>query len=47
MMKVMTKAEIYRQMDRVWKDSDKTLSIMLFAELSCLSQSLLIRVFSV
>jgi hypothetical protein len=47
MMKVMTKAEIYRQMDRFWKDTDKTLSIRMFAELSGLSQSLLTRVFYV
>jgi hypothetical protein len=47
MMKVMTKAEIYRQMDRFWKDQDKTLSIRMFAELSGLSQSLLTRVFYV
>jgi hypothetical protein len=46
-MKVMTKAEIYRQMDRFWKDQDKTLSIRMFAELSGLSQSLLTRVFYV
>jgi hypothetical protein len=26
MMKIMPKAEIYRQMDRFWKDTDKTLS---------------------
>ena len=47
MMKIMTKAEIYRQMDRFWKDQDKTLSIRMFAELSGLSQSLLTRVFYV
>lgn len=47
MMKIMSKAEIYRQMDRFWKDTDKTLSIRMFAELSGLSQSLLIRVFYV
>jgi len=47
MMKIMTKAEIYRQMERFWKDTDKTLSIRMFAELSGLSQSLLTRVFYV
>ena len=47
MMTILSKAEIYRQMERFWKDQDKTLSIRMFAELSGLSQSLLIRVFSV
>jgi hypothetical protein len=47
MMKIMTKAEIYRQMERFWKDPDKTLSIPMFAELSGLSETLLKRVFYV
>ena len=47
MMKIMPKAEIYRQMDRFWKDTDKTLSIAMFAELCGLSESLLKRVFYV
>jgi len=47
MMKVMTKAEIYRQMERFWKDPDKTLSIKMFAELCGLSETLLKRVFYV
>lgn len=46
-MKIMPKAEIYRQMDRFWKDRDKTLSIAMFAELCGLSESLLKRVFYV
>jgi len=47
MIKIMTKAEIYRQMERFWKDPDKTLSIPMFAELSGLSETLLKRVFYV
>ena len=47
MMKIMSKAEIYRQMERFWKDQDKTLSIPMFAELSGLSVTLLNRVFYV
>jgi hypothetical protein len=47
MMKIMTKAEIYRQMERFWKDTDKTLSIAMFAELSGLSPTLLKRVFQI
>lgn len=47
MMKIMPKAEIYRQMDRFWKDTDKTLSIRMFAELCGLSETLLKRVFYV
>jgi len=47
MMKVMTKVEIYRQMERFWKDPDKTLSIKMFAELCGLSETLLKRVFYV
>lgn len=46
-MKVMSKAEIYRQMERFWKDPDKTLSIRMFAELCGLSETLLKRVFYV
>jgi hypothetical protein len=47
MMTILSKAEIYRQMERFWKDQDKTLSIAMFAELSGLSASLLKRVFQV
>jgi hypothetical protein len=47
MMKIMPKAEIYRRMDRFWKDQDKTLSIAMFAELCGLSETLLKRVFYV
>ena len=47
MMKIMSKAEIDRQMERFWKDQDKTLSIPMFAELSGLSVTLLNRVFYV
>jgi hypothetical protein len=46
-MKIMPKAEIYRQMERFWKDPDKTLSIKMFAEFCGLSESLLKRVFYV
>jgi len=47
MMEIKSKAEIYRQMDRFWKDTDKTLSIAMFAELCGLSETLLKRVFYV
>ena len=47
MMTILPKAEIYRRMERFWKDPDKTLSITMFAELSGLSASLLRRVFYV
>jgi hypothetical protein len=46
-MNIMSKAEIYRQMERFWKDPDKTLSIKMFAELCGLSEILLRRVFYV
>lgn len=45
MMKILPKAEIYRQMERFWRDEDKTLSIQMFAEFCGLSASLLYRVF--
>jgi hypothetical protein len=45
MMKILTKAEIYRRMERFWQDEDRTLSIQMFAEFCGLSPSLLYRVF--
>jgi len=45
MMKILPKAEIYRQMERFWQDKDKTLSIQMFADFCGLSPSLLYRVF--
>jgi hypothetical protein len=47
MKAVLPKAEIYRRMERFWKDPDKTLTITMFAEFSGLSHTLLNRVFYV
>jgi hypothetical protein len=45
MMTILPKAEIYRRMERFWKDPNRSLSIHFFAELCGLSESLIRQVF--
>jgi len=46
-MEILTKAELYRQMDRYFADKDRTLSLAMFAELAGISESLIKRVFQI